>query len=150
MSAETLSEAKKRYFDNLNEGSVCPCCERFGKKYERALYSTIVYQLLKVFRTYGTEWVHVNQLPRNGQGDFAKLRFWGFVEEQPKAEDKDAKNSGVWRVTRRGIDFLKGRLQVKSHYVVYNRECLELKGNLIGVQDALGKKFSYRELMGME
>ena len=75
------------------------------------------------------------------------MRYWGLVEEQSDARP-DGGRAGYWRVTRLGRLFVLARVKLPEYAQVYNGECLALAGPRIGIQQALGKGFSYAELMG--
>jgi hypothetical protein len=145
--------------NNLDDGETCPCCDQLAKRYRRKLYSTQVACLLVMARVSGgntSRYIHKDELMEAqpglasafGAGDFAKLQYWGFIEEQPKADDKDTRTSGNWRITQLGLDFAWSRSRAHSHAVVYNGVCTHLTGNMVSVGDCLGKKFSYAELVG--
>ena len=85
----------------------------------------------------------------NGGGDYAKLRYWGLIERMPKEPEQDKRSSGMWRLTKIGRRFVYGQITVSS--VCYYRHpeggVLGFETEQIGIEDALGKNFSYRSLM---
>ena len=74
------------------------------------------------------------------------LPFWGLIETRPN-DDPHKRSSGVWRPTKRGHDFAEGRAEVQRVAVVYNNTLERLEGDMIGIRQALGKKFVHDELM---
>ena len=85
----------------------------------------------------------------NGGGDYAKLRYWGLIERMPKEPSQDKRSSGMWKLTKLGRRFVYGEATVSS--VCYYRHpeggVLGFETQQIGIEDALGKNFSYRSLM---
>jgi len=157
----TLEEAKRAFFEEAKQdGAVCPCCERFGKVYKRKLHSSMVAVLLLLYRHRSLGFVHVHTLinqmsdPRVAaaiRGDFAKLRYWGLIEEGFEVqENEDKKHNGTWRITENGCLFAEGKLRVYSRIWLYNTKYLGVADyNTVDVHEALRDKFSYRELMGL-
>jgi hypothetical protein len=98
-------------------------------------------------------WIDVRKSPVRG-GDYAKLSHWGLVEEKPHVPGTkkdngavDTKDSGMWRPTFKGIDFVYKRIEVPSHVILYDNIKLGETKTLITIVQALGKKHSYQELM---
>ena len=85
----------------------------------------------------------------NGGGDYAKLRYWGLIERMPKDPGQDKRSSGMWRLTKLGRRFVYGQATVSA--VCYYRHpeggVLGFETEQIGIEEALGKNFSYRSLM---
>lgn len=153
-------------------GAYCPCCKQYVKIYKRALGSQMARWLIWLVRTwengqssqhrsdkvaaqYGLEpscdlrswtWIDIRLSPVRG-GDYAKLLHWDLVEQKTNGEGRDTRDSGLWRPTFKGIDFVHRRVAVPSHVYLYDNLKLKEENNLISITDALGKKFSYEELM---
>jgi len=151
---ETLEEAKQFLRDNWTEGVPCPCCTQFVKQYKRTLQSTMAVMLISLYkleRETGEEYHHVTEMMRgysiSGSGDFASSRFWGLTEEQKNNDNPDTNKSGYWKLTPLGKEFVKGKTEVFSHIKVFNAKHYGFDGKMITIRDALGKKFSYEELM---
>jgi len=152
----TLPELKAYLRRNFNEGVRCPCCEQFVKIYKRRINCQMAKSLIDLYFMPGArngKWYHRVDFKDDrfaGGGDFAKLRYWNLVEEKPNLEDVDKKCSGMWKITKDGMDFVVGRLQVPKYVHVYNTKVYDKSGDMIGITTALGTKFSYRELMNRE
>jgi hypothetical protein len=147
----TVGEAKAYLRTSLKTtGARCPCCTQFSKMYRWSLYSTAVRALSLYYRLGGTtDFVHSNDLKdhgHRGQGDASRLSHWGLVEEQKVVAGPGAR-SGYWRVTKLGEDFLLDRVRIPKYVWVYDSKPHSFEGDLIGVKDALGKKFSYASMM---
>lgn len=145
----TLEEAKEFLRDNWEKGTKCPCCGQRVKLYKRALYGTIAADLIRLYHLDQSEFHHIGAITsqnRSGGGDFAKLTYWGFVEEAKKTDPKK-RTSGMWKITERGVYFVENRLIVLSHAQIYDGKLLGLTGSPVNIKDVLGEKFNYEELM---
>lgn len=136
------------------EGTVCPCCDRYAKVYPRQIHTSMARWLIQLVRRYSVEprWYAVREpwalRINSGTGDTAKLRYWSMIEHRPKGEgDEKKKDSGKWKPTRIGVDFVHGLLPVPKYALEWDAECLGLDGDLVTIADCLGAKFDYRELM---
>lgn len=133
-------------------GAICPTCNQHSQVYRWSLYSTAAQALLLFYRLGGTDtFIHSNMLKDlgyRGQGDAARLRMWELVERETEARD-DGGRSGYWRVTPFGERFVKGNSTVDLYAYVYNSRVLSFDGDQVSIHDALGKRFSYNEMMGM-
>lgn len=151
----SLKEAKDWLRQRVADGDHCPCCNQYAKIYKRRLYSSMAACLLVLYRLAGDgRWVHKKELTKHptlggsfGGGDFAKLSYWGLVEERPKDEDADKKTSGWWRISDRGIQFAQDRIQMSEYVVLYDGRALRFEGKAISLKECLGDKFSYSALM---
>ena len=65
----------------------------------------------------------------------------------PNTEDADKKNSGYWKITQKGIDFVNNKIQVPSHVHIYNGKVLGFADTTTNIIKSLGTKFSFYELM---
>ena len=160
----TVQEARVVVYAFLDAGSDCPCCGQYARMYRRALYDKMAAWLIWCVQAHDPEqtpWLHVNEGPvlqnRKGGGDFAKLAHWGLIEERPRDDDVDHKrSSGYWRPTERGIQFANGLITVPSHVFLYDNrvQCqVGVEGfspETTTIFAALGKRFDYAELMGLD
>jgi len=148
----------------LDEGTICPCCNQYAKRYKRKLNSSIAAALCWMWKTAQEDsawkngwrptdvWINVPaQAPAwvLKAREYPKLAMWGLIEEKPRKPGSKARTSGVWRVTQLGADFVRSCVDVPRYAFVYN-------GNVDGFTDsdrvyirsALGDRFDYDELMG--
>lgn len=160
----SLEDAKKWLRSNFGKGATCPCCHQFVKLYRRPFSKSMAYVLLLIacyFRGDSVEeWLHVPSYiaemaadhPRRAaavRGDWAKLKFWGLIEEKPEVRKDGSPRVGYWRLTPLGRRFVKREVKVPSHVYIYNGSPLPRDvGEQITIDDALGKNFSYAEIMG--
>lgn len=144
-----LADARAHVQDAMwQKGTQCPCCDQLAKAYKRKLLGQMVSWLIKLSVYSGPDrnWINVEKVPTRG-GDYAKLEYWDLIEHKAN-DDSLKKDSGFWRPTIQGHNFIFGRVHVASHVYVYDGKFLGFADTTVGIQDALGKKFNYRELMG--
>ena len=82
--------------------------------------------------------------------DYSILKHFGFIEDDCPDMGKgkpDKRKNGYWRITKRGEQFVKGDALSKSHVVLYNNVVRGFDGADINIEQALGSKFNYKELM---
>ena len=145
----TLSEVKKYLRESFNDGCNCPACDQYVKLYKRKLYSTQARALIMLyFLNKKTEWVHVRQIMEkiNISGDFAKLVYWELIIEKEKGKE-DKKTSGLWKLTQKGKNFILNKSSVPKYVFIYNSKLQGFSNEQTTIKDALGDRFSYRELM---
>lgn len=132
------------------EGGSCPCCGQFVKVYRRSITSTMAAQLIRAFNKFGDQqWFHITDpVVGYGHGDFAKLRYWGLLEGGDHIQgDEGKRTSGLWRVTEKGGHYASKKIRLPQYCLVYDGRKLGFEGDQIDIEESLGKKFNYRELM---
>lgn len=160
-----LSVAKAYLKDRAKQGASCPCCDQWVQLYEREIHGSMARVLIILHRHFLREnpmWIHVPSFLEDLSvqlgaavrgGDWAKLRYWGLIEEKPKetkpAKRKDgSKRVGFYRVTEKGHAFAKGEIKVPRAALVYNERHLGFSADReVSIVDCLGKEFNYDELM---
>ena len=164
MPNPTLEDAKKWLRVRFGKGATCPCCAQYVKLYKRSFNKSSAYVLLLIacyFRGDPVEeWLHVPSYiaemaadnPRRAaavRGDWAKLKFWGLIEEKPDTRADGSPRVGYWKLTQLGRQFVNREVKVPSHIFIYNGEALDRTvDEQITIDDALGTDFSYNEIMG--
>ena len=147
----SVASAREHLFKRKawDSGSECPCCDQFVKLYRRKIYSTMGACLVWMFANYDRgAWVEVGSSPSwlRHFRDHDKLAAWGLIEpDQEQGTEK--RTSGRWRVTDRGLLFVRGQVSVPSAGLFYNGRCFGLEGEPVRIGDVLGVKFNYGELM---
>lgn len=143
----TLEDAKKETFDKAEQGITCPCCEQYVKIYTRKLNTAMALYLIRLYNLgEGSHHVSTIKGESTGSGDFSKLKYYEFIEEETN-EDTSKRTSGMWKITSQGKKFALNQLKVYSHFKLYNGELLGFLGDMINIKEALGEKFNYIELM---
>lgn len=165
---DTLAEAKRFVEQNLASGTLCPCCGQDVKLYPRKLYADMAAWLIwLVGRSFEVAahdravsrdvpgivpvqsrgWVRASEHPTAG-GDYGKLAHWGLAELRPKdPADRTRRTSGWWIPTEKGVAFVRGQILVPSHVMLFNSEVRGFSDEQVSIQQALGEKFSYSDLM---
>lgn len=162
MQEKHLSVARDEYFDEIDEGSVCPCCDRFGKRYKRTLNATIGHAILAMLALHEktkAEWLHVKDIrdlmlktgckATHPTGEIGKAVYYALVE-QKENEDTRKRKSGLWRLTADGMEFARGESTIPRFIYLYNDQLHGERfdtSEFVSINDVLGKKFDYSELM---
>lgn len=151
----TVRDARTYLNAQLDQGKAakCPCCTQTVKVYPRRIYSTMSRGLIELYKMdhIKEDYYHISEIEsmrKSGGGDFAKLVYWGLVEEMPKdAAQTKQRTSGYWKITMMGKKFALDQLKVAEIVDVYNGKPLRMRGSPVGIKDTLGKDFDYEELM---
>lgn len=144
----TLANARARLRELVDDGHRCPVCTQLAKVYPRVIYSTMARELIRCYRAAGTNWFHVPTIIGHNGGDLLKTRYWGLMEEETTVRRDDGGRAGYWRITSLGEAFILRQLKVPKRAHVYDGRRLRLDGPDVSIDDCLGKKFNYAELMG--
>lgn len=139
-------------------GRVCECCGGLVKVYRRklnaAMAATLVAMYLADQEGGATSPMYLTvseivprELLRSG-GDFARLRHWSLIASS-EVKEKGKKTAGRWRITEHGRRFVAGDNDAASHVFIHgaSHEVLGFEDRRVTIQEALGKRFSYPELM---
>jgi len=159
---KTIKQAKIHLRENFDEGTDCPCCGQFVKRYKRRLSASptaclvILYRLHKKHESW-ERFFHIKEIgqatttyPFKGGigGDFAKGAWWGLIEEMEKdPEDETKRTSGFWRLTKKGRRFVRGKATITKYCLTFDAKVLGFTGDQIDVHDCLTHKFNLKELM---
>ena len=140
-----------KFLDDLLEGGKpwhCPTCGRFTKVYRRKLNSTVAKQLIHLYKSGGDkEFLHSKYFVNGtGSGDLTKGKYFKLIESASNY-DKGKKNSGLWRLTQLGIDFVLGSSKIPKYIFIFNDKVQGVSQIEVGIQESLGEKFNYQQLM---
>jgi len=138
----------------INGGKFCPCCDQYVKVYRRSITNIMAKMLIEAYNNFSVDdYFHVSEVSskrKTGGGDFAKLRYWGFIKAKPHDDGQSGKkHSGYWRITPFGVSFVRGELKVHKYALIYNGNFKEFEGESVSIRECLGEKFDYNELMEM-
>lgn len=147
----TIEEAKKQLENDWFEGAKCPCCGQLVKRYARKLTASMARGLISLYKqTNNTTYpLHIKKIEAVNGGEFAQLKRWGLIKEADNTESYK-RRSGYWFITRKGVDFIKGNVQVPKYCDTYNGKTLGFSQEMTTIKEALSNKFNYAELMGFE
>lgn len=151
----TIEDARNYINSQIKRGKAakCPACTQTVKIYKRKIYTTMATSLINLYKLSPTlSYHHISEIEANrntgGGGDFAKLVYWGLVQEAPKEMEITGKRtSGFWKITEMGKAFVEDRLKVPEYMHVYNKRLLRTTGDRVGIRDVLGEGFDYKGLM---
>lgn len=144
----TLADAKALLRTLIHDGHECPLCTQYAKVYARQINNAMARALIGLYKAGGADsYQHWPTVDGGRGGDKAKLVHWGLVSEE-NAQRADGGRSGYWRITKRGVAFLRGELAVPKYADIYDGRLMGLHGDSITIRDALGKKFDLRALLG--
>ena len=156
----TISEAKDSMRPLLRKGVVCPVCHQFVKQYSRSITSSMAYGL--VLLNYRAdvkgieEYLHfenyfksIPDIPSSIRSDVPKLRFWGLIEPRMDEKGDGNPNSGYYRITQQGKDFVNGKVKVMSHVLIYNNKMYGFppEAKEISIEQAIKNKFDYKSFI---
>jgi hypothetical protein len=126
----------------------------------------MAFAAIKLYRynlSHPGEYAHLLSLlavPRGfAGGDYAKLQYWGAIEEDAGRRADGSSRVGYWRITQIGAQWVTRSIRLPRYVRVYNSSALgpptpyTKSGRLtspVGIDDALGNKFDYDKLMAGE
>ncbi len=132
-----------------NEGGevLCPMCGSRIREWRKALISTAVASLCRLVAVYHGRAIHHDEFTvllkdRN----FSQLKLWGLVVPDEN-DDPMKRSSGRWHPTEKGIGFVMERTVIPKFVVTKHNRIIRFDGPYIGVREALGPRFDYRELI---
>lgn len=159
VTAETLKEARERFFDTIStdkHGATCPCCERFGKVYSRKLNSAMARSLIWLYRrsrTRGWDWVNIpSEAPRwmVASREYSRMKWWDLLYDKPNENDPAVKDTGLYKITRKGAQFVLQQINIPSHVLLWNNQVVGFSDTETSIERCLDEAFHYRELMEEE
>jgi hypothetical protein len=145
----TLGEARALLADEIyaENWQDCHLCGRLVKVWPIQLNANMARGLIAIWRENGTGYVHVPSLKTAGHEE-SKAEYWGLISEEPSRR-ADGGRPGWWRLAPLGVRFIHGQAYVPQTAHRYDGETVGHSGPAIGIQDALGKRFNWRELMDL-
>lgn len=157
-----MAQVVSNFRSRLDEGTTCPCCQRYAKRYRRSINATMAGALcaLVARRLRGEDWVRAEQVGEDlhkhaafekvsyPHGEIGKLAFpaWGLVEAK-LSDNPHKKSTGLWRATARGVAFAQGSLLVPKYLFVYDNHVDAVSDETTSIRQCFKKSFSYQELL---
>jgi hypothetical protein len=156
-------ELREQFREKLDNGSNCPCCGRWAKRYRRHVNATMAGALCTMValqRAGEGEWLRAEKIGQTlranmhfaavsyPHGEIGKLAFlpWGLVEARPHEQGKK-KHSGQWRATARGEAFVEGKLGIPRYLWVYDNHVDAQSEEQMFIHQAFKQSFNYQELL---
>lgn len=122
----------------------CPHCGASLKSYWHRLSPILIYALIKFKKgvlTKGENKIHLikdlqdeNKLKPYEWKNWTKLRFHGLVA---KYKIKDKWERGYWLLTKRGNDFLNGRIEIPNKVRTFRNKIIERGYNIVNIKDVI-------------
>jgi len=138
-------------FPDPDKGYKCSCCGQLVKRYFRKFNSNMALALIILYRNKDKGFIHLeNTMKELGYkrcGDASYLRHYRLIEKKEGNRDDGSPRNGMYKITGIGIMFVEGKSKVQSTFIISNNKHEGYEGDDITIQDALGKKFDYTELM---
>lgn len=140
---------------SMKRGRKCDVCDQNIKMYWKKVDSMMAYCLIRLYRLKiakgENKYFHVEkdiQVPLKVGGSWAKLRYWGLIEEKTKDENNTtSRTSGYWRITQAGEMFVENLTTIPMYVKLYNGISYGLEGESINIKQCLNSKFNYEELL---
>ncbi len=144
----------------MTEGTACPVCNQYVKMYRKSIDAASAKCLITLynldFYKPSREWWHISseiKAPHSVGGNFAKLSYWGLIEQRPKkaGEKSSKRTTGMWKITQQGKDFVSLNVTLPKYVKLYNGVSYGLEEGedkkSLSIMDVLGNRFDYTELM---
>jgi len=152
---KTLREARAEILANRDNGIDCPCCGRHCKIYRRRVHAAMAACLIELYKAKEVGPVDSSYIAKrlrhldtsHPTGDLSKLAFWDLIHETP-GDPTDEDSPSAWAITEKGESFVERRSTVVKYAFVYLDQVLEFDGEQVSIDDALGNRFSFDEIMG--
>lgn len=155
---DSLEDAKLFVQQNLRTGCICPTCGQLAKVYRRTLHATMAHALCLIycyFREHPEHtWLHIPEflvrMKGNSTvagGDVAKLRYWGVIERASGHRADGNDKLGRYSITETGRSFVEGKIAVPRYVYIHNQLLLNLSEETVTIQQALGQRFNYADLI---
>jgi hypothetical protein len=142
----TLADARSTLRELVDDGHECPCCRLFAKVYSHKCDSAMARTAIVMLRHgAAANFLHVPSLPGDNH-KVSQLAWWGLVIEERRVRS-DGGRAGWWRLSERGVAFAERRHSIPKYARIYDARVLGFRGDLVDIEDCLGQRFSYAELI---
>lgn len=138
-------------------GENCRTCGQLVKLYKRPISGMEAARLIRLYvaskNNPKKEFFHLRDFSPagyNASADFHKLKYMGLVEEKPAESSDEKKNSGYWKITDNGKLFVETKSTVPKYALIFDGKLFGFMGPNQSINDRLGKKFNYGDLMAGE
>lgn len=152
----TVVQVQAAMVDMVRKGysTTCPCCKQVVAIQERDLSPMMAKVLIVLFHRaqVSSDWLHVSTIIEEENkasaeirgNEWTKLTSWGLLEDKSK---KDARSSGLYKVTEKGMQFVRGETMVNRALRIYNGKFLGFEDGMVSIKDCLGATYDYDKLM---
>lgn len=137
-----LKIVRGAFLKRLDTGVTCPCCKRFARIYYRDIHSTMAKSIVSLYVLQKDNPTradfHIKEISKvtrffHNASDVGKLAAWDIV--------KKGEATGTWAISKKGLDWVEGKITVPKSVIMYEGEVLGFKGDSVQVEDCLKEKF---------
>lgn len=156
----TLSEAQALVRSHWEDphGIACPCCGQKVYIYKRKLTGSMARALIALWQHEETipfgEYTHIERLiklqPRLStavRSNCTLPKHWGLLDQQPGVREDGSSRTGYFRLSSLGREFVTGGARVHLRACLFNNKLIGMTGPQVTIQEVIGTKFDYEELM---
>ena len=81
-------------------------------------------------------------------GDKSKLKYWGLIDPMNGERPDGSTKVGKYRITAKGISFVKGDISINEKIGLYNQRLYPIKNSRdVFIKDIWDSSFDYNEMM---
>ena len=150
-------ELKQHIRDNVADGLRCPVCESWCKVYDYKLNRRHAALLLKFYDSVrlGSCRLHNDFAHAMKLTTYTTPKHWGLIERCEASlacdgDDDDSENDGLWCITQRGEQFLKGQVSIPQRVSVLHDTVIDSSAELETIRDVWGRatRFKFADVLG--
>lgn len=143
----TEEEDKKMIADR------CPTCNRLLKTYKYKFSKQMAFSLIQLYKStknHTEGWIHgttfFERWSKTKVRHWEYLRYWGLIERKlDQPADSNPSGVGYYRITEKGIDFLKGNIKIPQKCKYSLREVVGFEGAEISINEGYDEPFNFEE-----
>lgn len=151
-ATQTVAEAHRRVWSNLDAGEFCDVCQREARRYTRPFHremAVFLVHLVAQYEQFGArerryldlrEILPHNRFATKASTDGSYLVAWDLVERHPLRK-------GFYRPTKKGIAFVRGRIVVPGRASVYDGRAHKYSPETVTIEDALGEEIDVLKML---
>ncbi len=152
LSTSPLSEARQVVENGKDDGIECPCCGQFVRRYRRKITSAMAWGLILIHNhCTPNHWVHLREFFTKQNiatmNDLPTLKHWNLIEPCKLKRDDGNAESGLYRITEKGVEFVRNKIVVPRYCYIFNDERDGFGEETTSIMEALGDKFNYSGLV---
>ncbi len=106
----------------------CEACGHAIIEYSFNINQGLCSVLIKLYEAGGPIEIAKLRLTNSQYSNYPKLAYWGLAERH--TIDEDAKG-GVWKITRKGLEFITGSIAVSKRAVMKNKQLIRFDGDAV-------------------
>lgn len=137
----------------------CPVCKQNIQVYKRKITANSAKALIIILNNSTLNddvgnYIHIQKLfekhnMRATAMDYIQLSRFGLIEKSNE-EVEGKKDSGFWRVTKLGVLFVLGKVNIPAYATVYNNRTIAYSEDKVYIWGCLKKKFIYEEILNYD